>query len=71
MSSMDGKIIRLRRQARLFLNRRVVVVLFDGRVFTGRLVIVRRNFIVIRVRRRNVFIRIRIPFIDIKDIDLA
>ncbi|MBA9085862.1 hypothetical protein FHR92_002329 [Fontibacillus solani] len=68
---MDGKIIRLRRQARLFLNRRVVVVLFDGRVFTGRLVIVRRNFIVIRVRRRNVFIRIRIPFIDIKDIDLA
>ncbi|SDF90650.1 hypothetical protein SAMN04488542_12018 [Fontibacillus panacisegetis] len=68
---MDGKIIRLRRQARLFLNRRVVVVLCDGRVFTGRLVIVRRNFIIIRVRRRNVFIRIRIPFIDIKDIDLA
>ncbi|MNO49510.1 hypothetical protein D3C76_398640 [compost metagenome] len=68
---MNDKIARLRRQARLFLGRRVVVELCDGRVLTGRLVRVRRNFIVLRIIRRGIFIRIRIPFVDIKDIDLA
>ncbi|MND90667.1 hypothetical protein D3C76_195680 [compost metagenome] len=71
MNPMESKIGRLRRQARLFRGKRVIVIFCDGREITGRLVRVRRTFIILRIRRRGVFIRIRIPFIDIKDIDLA
>ncbi|KIV59128.1 hypothetical protein AM501_13325 [Aneurinibacillus migulanus] len=67
---MNRRIERLRRRAAALLGRRVDVELFNGRDIEGILVLVRRNFIVLRVRRRGRIIRIRIPFTRIEDIDL-
>lgn len=67
---MNRRIERLRRRAAALLGRRVDVELFNGRDIEGILVLVRRNFIVLRVRRRGLITRIRIPFIRIEDIDL-
>ncbi|GED13245.1 hypothetical protein [Aneurinibacillus migulanus] len=67
---MNRRIERLRRRAAALLGRRVDVELFNDRDIEGILVLVRRNFIVLRVRRRGRIIRIRIPFTRIEDIDL-
>lgn len=67
---MNRRIERLRRRAAALLGRRVDVELFNDRDIEGILVLIRRNFIVLRVRRRGVITRIRIPFTRIEEIDL-
>lgn len=67
---MNRRIERLRRQARRWIGRRVDVDRFVGSDIEGVLVSVFENYIVLRVRRRGEWVRVRVNFTNIEDIDL-
>ena len=67
---MHHKVERLRRRARAFLGRRVEVEICNDGDIEGTLVLVRRHYIIVRIRKRGVTARVRIPFTRIEDICL-
>lgn len=67
---MNRRIERLRRQARAWIGRRVDIDRFNGSDLEGVIVAVREDYLVLRVRRNGQYVRVRVYFTNIEDIDL-
>lgn len=67
---MNRRIERLRRLARRWIGRRVDIERFRGSDLEGVIVAVREDYLVLRIRRRGEFVRVRVFFANIEDIDL-
>lgn len=67
---MNRRIQRLRQQAQAWIGRRVDIDRYNGSDLEGVIVAVREDYLILRVRRNGQFVRVRVYFTNIEDIDL-
>lgn len=68
--SLNRRIERLRQQAQAWIGRRVDIDRYNGSDLEGVIVAVREDYLILRVRRNGQYVRVRVYFTNIEDIDL-